>query len=64
MFKVVLGKAEELEIQLPTSTESWNKTREFQKNTYFCSVTMPKPLTVLITTNCEKFLKRWEYQTT
>ena len=25
---------------------------------------MPKPLTVCITTNCEKFLKRWEYQTT
>ena len=26
--------------------------------------TMLKPLTVWITTNCEKFLKRWEYQTT
>ena len=25
---------------------------------------MPKPLTVWITTNCGKFLKRWEYQTT
>ena len=25
---------------------------------------MPKPLTVWITTNCVKFLKRWEYQTT
>ena len=25
---------------------------------------MPKPLTVWITTNCEKFFKRWEYQTT
>ena len=27
-------------------------------------LTMPKPLTVWITTNCGKFLKRWEYQTT
>ena len=27
-------------------------------------MTMPKPLTVWITTNCGKFLKRWEYQTT
>ena len=27
-------------------------------------LTMPKPLTVWITANCEKFLKRWEYQTT
>ena len=25
---------------------------------------MPKPLTVWITRNCGKFLKRWEYQTT
>ena len=25
---------------------------------------MPKPLTVGITTNCGKFFKRWEYQTT
>ena len=25
---------------------------------------MPKPLTVWITTNCGKFLKNWEYQTT
>ena len=27
-------------------------------------LTMPKPLTVWITTNYGKFLKRWEYQTT
>ena len=27
-------------------------------------LTMPKSLTVWSTTNCEKFLKRWEYQTT
>ena len=27
-------------------------------------LTMPKPSTVWITTNCGKFLKRWEYQTT
>ena len=27
-------------------------------------LTMPKPLTVWITTNCGTFLKRWEYQTT
>ena len=26
--------------------------------------TMPKPLTVWITTNCGKFFKRWEHQTT
>ena len=27
-------------------------------------LTMPKPLTVWITTNCGNFFKRWEYQTT
>ena len=40
------------------------KAREFQKNIYFALLTMPKTLTVWITRNCGKFLKRWEYQTT
>ena len=40
------------------------KSREFQKNIYFCFMAMLKPLTVWITTNSAKFLKRWEYQTT
>ena len=31
------------------------KARKFQKNIYFCFVTMPKPLTVWITINCGKF---------
>ena len=43
----------------------FKKTREFQKKTStFALLTMPKPLTVWITTNCGKFFKRWEYQTT
>ena len=40
------------------------KAWEFQKNIYFCFLTMPKSLTVWITINCGKFWKRWEYQTT
>ena len=37
MFKLVLEKAEEPEIKLPTSTGSCKKQeREFQKNIYFC----------------------------
>ena len=40
------------------------KTREFQKTSISALLTMPKPLTVWITINCGKFLKRWEYQTT
>ena len=54
------------------------KAREFQKNAYFCFIddakcfpdssvgkesTSTKPLTVWITTNCGKFLKRGEDQT-
>ena len=34
------------------------KAREFQKNIYSALLTMPKPLTVWITTNYRKFLKR------
>ena len=41
------------------------KAREFQKKTFTsASLTTRKPLTVWITTNCGKFFKRWEYQTT
>ena len=40
------------------------KAREFRKKKTSASalLAMPKPLTVWITTNCGKFLKRWEYQ--
>ena len=34
------------------------KAREYQKNIYFSLLIMPKPLTVWITINCGKFLKR------
>ena len=40
------------------------KAREFQKTFISALLTTPKPLTVWITTNCGKFWKRWEYQTT
>ena len=45
---------------------SWiiEKAREFQKTSISASLTLLKPLAVWITTNCGKFLKRWEYQTT
>ena len=39
------------------------KVREFQKNIYFCFIDYAKAFE-WITTNCEKFLKRWAYQTT
>ena len=40
------------------------KAREFQKTSTSALLIMPKSLTVWITTNCGKFWKRWEYQTT
>ena len=39
------------------------KAREFQKNVYLCFIDYAKVF-VWITTNCGKFFKRWEYQTT
>ena len=36
---------------------------EFRKTSTSALLTMPKPLTVWITTNCGKFFKRWKYQT-
>ena len=64
MFKLVLEKAEEPEIKLPTSVGSSKKAREFQKNIYFWFIDYAKPLTVWTTTNYGKFFKRWEYPTT
>ena len=63
-FKLDLEKAEEPEIKLPTSTGSSEKQEISRKTSTSASLTMPKPLTVRITTNYGKFLKRWEYQTT
>ena len=62
MFKLDLENAEELEIKLPTSIESLKKQESSRKTSAL--LTTPKPLSVWITTNCGKFLKRWEYQTT
>ena len=41
-----------------------DKAREYGITFNFASLTMLKPLTMWITTNCGKFFKRWEYQTT
>ena len=64
MFKLVLEKAEEPEIKLPTSAGSSKKQESSRKTSISALLTMPKPLTVWITTNCGKIWKRWEYQTT
>ena len=63
MFKLDLEKAEEPEIKLPTSTESSKKQENSRQTSTSALLTTPKPLTVWITTNCGKLLKRWEYLT-
>ena len=64
MFKLVLEKAEEPEIKLPTSAGPSKKQESSRKTSISALLTIPKPLTVWITINCGKFLKRWAYQTT
>ena len=64
MYKLGLEKAEEPAIKLPTSNGSLKEQESSRKTSISALLTVPKPLTVWITINCGKFLKRWEYQTT
>ena len=43
---------------------SLKKQESSTKTSASALLTTPEPLTVWITTNCGKFFKRWEYQTT
>ena len=49
MFKLVLEKAEETEIKLPTSAGSWKKQESSRKTSTSALLTIPKPLIVWIT---------------
>ena len=49
MFKLVLEKAGEPEIKLPTPAGAWKKQESSRKTTVSALLTMPKPLTVWIT---------------
>ena len=62
--QLILEKAEEPEIKLSTSAGSLKKQESSRKTSTSALLTMPKPLTVWITTNSGKIWKRWEYQTT
>ena len=55
MFKLVLEKAEEPEIKLPTSAGSWKKQESSRKTSISALLTIPNLLTVWITINCGKF---------
>ena len=55
MEEAMVEKAEEPEIKLPTSVGSWKKQESSRKASTSALLTMLKPLTVWITTNCGKF---------
>ena len=55
MYKLGLEKAEEPEIKLLTSAGPLKKQESFIKTSISALLTMLKPLTVWITTNCGKF---------
>ena len=57
MFKLDLEKAEKPEIKLPTSVGSSKKQENSRKISTSALLTMPKPLTMCITTNSGKFLE-------
>ena len=57
MFKLVLEKAEEPEIKLPTSFGSWKKQESSRETSTFALLTTPKPLTEWITKKLWKILK-------
>ena len=61
MIKLVLDKADEPEIVLPTSSALSKKQEIPEKTPPSPLLTVPKPLTVWITIKCVNFLKRWEY---
>ena len=62
MIKLNLEKTRGTRDQIANIRWIIEKAREFQKNIYLCAVDNAIAL-VWITTNCGKFFKKWEYQT-
>ena len=58
------NKGRETRDRMPTSIVSSKKQDSSSKISTSALLTTPKSLTVWNTTNCGKFFKRWEYQTT
>ena len=57
MFKLVLEKAEEPEIKLPTSSGSWKKQESSRKTSISALLTMPKSLDCVDHNQLWKFLQ-------
>ena len=61
MFKLLLGKAEEPEIKLPTFAGSSKEQESSRKNIYFCFIDYAKAFDCADHNKLQKFWKRWEY---
>ena len=64
MFKLVLEKAEEPEIKLPTPAGSSKKQESSRKNICFCFIDYAKAFDCVDHSKLRKILKEMEYQTT
>ena len=62
MFKLVLEKAEEPEIKLPTSAGSWKKQESSRKNIYFCFIDYAKAFDCVDHNKLWKILKEMVIQ--
>ena len=63
MFKLDLEKAEESDIKLPTSA-GWLRKQDNSRKTSLLLYWLCQSLWLWITTDCGKFFKAWEFQTT
>ena len=61
MYKLGFKEAEEPEIKLPTIVGPWREQGNSTKAFPSASLTVLKPVWIII--NCEKFVRKWEYQT-
>ena len=57
-------KGRRISVQIANIFWIIEKAREFQKNIYFCFIDYTNAFDYVITINCGKLWKRWEYQTT
>ena len=64
VFKLDLEKTEDPEFKLPTFIGSQKKQENSRTASTSALLITPKPLPVQTTTDCGKFFKRWEHQTT
>ena len=60
-FQASFRKGRETRDQIANIHWIIKKAREFQKNIYFCFIDYAKAFDCVVTINCGKFFKRWEY---